>query len=461
MPRSPGRTQDDETLYGQGESPETNTRHTSGLAGEGSHFGNTRDVAGGGQQSSGLPGSFPSDTADNTSTPHSGLDSSTTTGPHDSNLANRADPTVDSDRSRGTTGTGIGNTERTGLGSGATSTAGPHSSNLANRADPTVDSDLSRSRDTTGAGIGNNQFTGPASGNTQTTGTSSGTTDPAFDDVPRGPGGGILNSHTSGNNTGTHNSSLLNRADPRTDPDVSRTAGNLGSSNTDPTNTGSEHHPGRDVAALGTAGAVGEGTHHHRDNQRDNLGSSTTGSTGLGNTSSNTNSGYGNTASTNPSSGHHLGRDAAALGTAGAVGEGIHHHRENQRDNLGSSTTGSTGLDDKSYPNSSSDRHLGRDAAALGTGSAVGEGIHHHRDHQRDNLGSSTTGSTGLGNTSTNPSSGHHLGRDAAALGTAGAVGEGIHHHHNERDNLGSNTYGTSDDPSGFSSSRKLNSYYA
>jgi hypothetical protein len=34
----------------------------------------------------------------------------------------------------------------------------------------------------------------------------------------------------------------------------------------------------------------------------------------------------------NPGSGqHHLGRDAAALGTAGAVGEGIHHHRQNEQ----------------------------------------------------------------------------------------------------------------------------------
>lgn len=40
-----------------------------------------------------------------------------------------------------TTGTGIGSTTGTGMGS---TTAGPHSSNLANKADPRVDSDLGK-----------------------------------------------------------------------------------------------------------------------------------------------------------------------------------------------------------------------------------------------------------------------------------------------------------------------------
>ncbi len=37
--------------------------------------------------------------------------------------------------------------------------------------------------------------------------------------------------------------------------------------------------------------------------------------------------------------GHHLGRDTAAVGTAAAVGEGVHHHRDNEQ-GLGSNTTG-------------------------------------------------------------------------------------------------------------------------
>lgn len=38
-------------------------------------------------------------------------------------------------------------------------------------------------------------------------------------------------------------------------------------------------------------------------------------------------------------SGHHLGRDAAAVGTGGAIGEGVHRHRENERSLAGNSST--------------------------------------------------------------------------------------------------------------------------
>src|SRR5690606_18954192 len=63
---------------------------------------------------------------------------STNAGPHSSNVANKLDPRVDSDRdNRGAHGT-----------HGSTN-AGPHSSNAANKLDPRVDSD----RD--GRGIGN------------------------------------------------------------------------------------------------------------------------------------------------------------------------------------------------------------------------------------------------------------------------------------------------------------------
>lgn len=80
--------------------------------------------------------------------------SNTTTGPHNSSLLNKADPRVDSDNSRGnygnTTGydsnpntTGYSNT--TGYGSPTSPTSGPHNSSLANKVDPRVDSDNSRS----------------------------------------------------------------------------------------------------------------------------------------------------------------------------------------------------------------------------------------------------------------------------------------------------------------------------
>ncbi|KAI9760468.1 MAG: hypothetical protein M4579_001662 [Chaenotheca gracillima] len=105
----------------------------------------------------------------------------TTAGPYDSNIANKADPRVDSDRSRttgatdqkdhhygrdaavvggaGAVGTGAYEAERrhgaqqptsstTGT-RGATTTAGPYDSNVANKADPRVDSDRSRTTGTT------------------------------------------------------------------------------------------------------------------------------------------------------------------------------------------------------------------------------------------------------------------------------------------------------------------------
>lgn len=106
----------------------------------------------------------------------SGFGESTTHGPHSSNLANKVDPRVDSDRdgsyAAGTGNTGYGNTGAFGntgtYGSNTTSTGGigglggthghsnkdttgPHGSDLANKLDPRVDSDLDGSR-TAGSG---------------------------------------------------------------------------------------------------------------------------------------------------------------------------------------------------------------------------------------------------------------------------------------------------------------------
>ena len=93
---------------------------------------------------------------------------STTSGPHHSNLENKMDPRVDSDRdgSRGLPGSGTGyasGTTGSGYGTGSTN-AGPHSSNFENKMDPRVDSDRDGSR---GVGSG----TGYGSGTTGTTGT--------------------------------------------------------------------------------------------------------------------------------------------------------------------------------------------------------------------------------------------------------------------------------------------------
>jgi hypothetical protein len=206
---------------------------------------------------------------------------STNDGPHSSNMANKADPRVDSDRdhsrnagvnphgtattetyghsgtthggltgSTGASGMGthsaVGNTGHTGtstLGSHGTSTnAGPHSSNLANKVDPRVDSDLDRSRN---AGVNphgtSSTETYGHSGATHGTGLTGshgthGTT-----------GTGLTGSHgthgTTGTHTGTglghtapgpapntagpHKSDALNKVDPRVDSDLdgSKTVG--------------------------------------------------------------------------------------------------------------------------------------------------------------------------------------------------------------------------------------------
>ena len=76
-------------------------------------------------------------------TGNTGHGTSTNYGPHDSSLADKLDPRVDSDVGRrghgihGATGTGTA-----GYGSGASDNYGPHSSNLGNKLDPRVDPNL-------------------------------------------------------------------------------------------------------------------------------------------------------------------------------------------------------------------------------------------------------------------------------------------------------------------------------
>ncbi|KAN0108731.1 hypothetical protein V8E51_008473 [Hyaloscypha variabilis] len=147
-----------------------------------------------------------------------------TAGPHSSRVANAADPRIDSDldnsRHHGTTGTTTHGTTGglTGTGVGATGTtgstnAGPHSSNIANKLDPTVDSDLDGSRNL-----------GAAS--TQRTAGYSGTTTGNHAHHNTGTTGGI----SSSTNAGPHDSNLANKIDPRVDSDLSSTGNRHGAS---------------------------------------------------------------------------------------------------------------------------------------------------------------------------------------------------------------------------------------
>jgi len=148
---------------------------------------------------------------------------SNTAGPHASNLANKLDPRVDSNLDGSTTIGNFGSAHTAGAGTGvgaasatagpASNTAGLHSSNLANKLDPTVDSDLDGS-----ATIGNK------------IGYSSNVNAPPG--VAAGMGyhhgqhhnnlGGNLGSNTGpgSNTTGPHSSNLANKLDPTVDSDL-------------------------------------------------------------------------------------------------------------------------------------------------------------------------------------------------------------------------------------------------
>ncbi|KAJ9322632.1 hypothetical protein DTO027B3_6402 [Paecilomyces variotii] len=196
---------------------------------------------------------------------HSDNPSSTNAGPHGSNTANKVDPRIDSDRDNRAAGTygssntyGGGSSDTYGsntYGSGS-SNYGPHDSNLANKADPRVDSDLDN-RGTTG-GYGS-LGAGAGYGSSNTYGSSdnygSGSSnygphgsnvanklDPRFDSDRDNRarhqqlgGGGALGSSSyntpgSGNTrktAGPHDSDFANKLDPRVDSDLdnSRTVG--------------------------------------------------------------------------------------------------------------------------------------------------------------------------------------------------------------------------------------------
>ncbi|KAG7142988.1 hypothetical protein HYQ45_000748 [Verticillium longisporum] len=188
---------------------------------------------------------------------------STNAGPHDSNIANKLDPRVDSDRdnraahdtygsstTHGTTGT-HGSTGLGSSGYGNTSTnAGPHDSNLANKADPRVDSDRDH-RGTTGAygssttGTYGSSTTGASTGTYGSSTTGSGGIGSGATGVGAGATG--LGSSGYGNtstNAGPHDSNLANKADPRIDSDRDHRAPPALATTTPTSGLGSSVNPG-------------------------------------------------------------------------------------------------------------------------------------------------------------------------------------------------------------------------
>jgi hypothetical protein len=134
---------------------------------------------------------------------------------------------------------------------------------------------------------------------------------------------------SSRNTEATPASSGVAAMDPHSNTDPSRTTGNTAVLGSNPS-TGQDY--GRDAAVASTATGVHKGSPlRHVNNQGPSPASGWPGMTQdtrrleenepSGLTGSNTSSGQ-----------HHLGRDAAGFGTAGAVGEGIHHHRQNEQE---------------------------------------------------------------------------------------------------------------------------------
>ncbi|OCT52021.1 hypothetical protein CLCR_09108 [Cladophialophora carrionii] len=180
---------------------------------------------------------------DHRANPHSAVpgqgsttSSTTTAGPHSSNMMNKVDPRVDSDfdhranpnsnvpgygsgtsgygtaghgtAGHGTSGystAGHGTTGHgtSGYGTTSTTTSGPHNSNIANKADPRVDSDRDHRNDPTShvGGYGTQGTSG-----TMSTGAGSG--------VP-GHGTGAFTESKR-----VHDSTLLNKLDPGTKTDA-------------------------------------------------------------------------------------------------------------------------------------------------------------------------------------------------------------------------------------------------
>jgi uncharacterized protein YfiM (DUF2279 family) len=432
-------------MYGSGRSNDpVHSGNTGTLAGEGSHFDNSRDTPSG----MGLGSS------------HIG-NALTTAGPHSTDLANKADPRVDSDldgsRTAGNTTGAYGSTGQSSMPGAFESHSNPYSTQEIDPrlGAPTTTSGLGSN--TTGTGyntIGQSGITGQSTtGNTdshlgrdaatvgtagavgegihhhrekerENLGTSAGVSGTGYRDNT-----GIGNT-TSNTTTGPHSSSLLNKLDPRVDSNSSGTVDN----------TGSDRHYGRD-AAVG-AGGVGLAEHEHRKHEREReTGVGSTTGTGIGSNTGAYSEDLAYTGTTG-SADHHYGRDAAV--GAGGVGLAEHERRKHERERetgVGSSTglgsnTGAYG-DDPNYTGTTgvTGHHYGRDAAVGASG--VGLAEHEHRKHERERE-AGVDSNTGIGSTAgayrddpsytgTAGDSGHHYGRDAA-LG-AGGVGLAEHEH--------------------------------
>lgn len=275
-------------------------------------------------------------------------------GPHDSNIANEADPRVDRDRSN-LTGSTTGN-------------YGPHDSKLANKADPRVDSDVD------GRAAHHTSTATPAASGAGygTTGTNYGTTNTSTA-TPAATGAGYGTTGTYGSarssNFGPHDSNVGNAVDPSVDSDLdSRGARNTstGYGSTGPTVAG--------------AGYGSTGTNYGTANTYDSARSSNYGLYGS-NVANEMDPRVdsdrdGRAAHHSTSSGH--GAGYAATGAAVGAGAGYaasNHHSSTHSPSTGpaTSTAGphSSNLENKVDPRVDSDTANDRYSASTGPASST------------------------------------------------------------------------------------------
>ncbi|KAJ5648747.1 hypothetical protein N7490_005119 [Penicillium lividum] len=288
-------------------------------------------------------------------------------GPHDSKLANKADPRVDSDRDSRAAYTSTAAPTATGAAYGSTdnydstrsSNYGPHDSKLANKADPRVDSD----RDSRAA------YTSTAA--PTATGAAYGSTD-NYDS-------------TRSSNYGPHDSNVGNAVDPRVDSDLgSRGARNTstGYSATGPTSAGTGYGPtGTNYGSTGTNyGSTGTnygstGTNYGTSNTYDSSRSSNYGphdSNIANEVDPRVDSDRdGRAAHHSTSSGH--GAGYAATGAAVGAGAGYVGSQHHSSTGPATSTTGphASNLENKMDPRVDSDRPNDRYSASTGPASST------------------------------------------------------------------------------------------
>lgn len=326
---------------------------------------------------------------------------SKTVGPHKSNLMNIIDPRVQPEPEK--------MKDRT--------TAGPHQSDMMNRADPRVDSDLSKQKEhhygrdaavaggLGGAGAGAYEYEKHHNQPAESIGTS------AFD--PR-------------------STNTTNLVDPNHDPILEQQR--------------LERQRAYETALAGGASAGGVGA-YEQSHPRGNATQNTVGTSPFASSSANT-----DPALAQQQSEHRYGRDAALAGGAAGVGAGAYehgrHHGGPSDAAVGTSTFDPRSTNTSNVVDPSTDptlaqqqqgHHYGRDAALVGGAGAAGAGAYEYSKHRGTGNSLGTTADPSSTNRApvVDPTHDpmlahqreerHHLGRDAAVAGGAGAAGYGAY----------------------------------